>query len=335
MFTDEKLKNVIDNMHPIGFYSQQFGNVDAHTFPRISTGYKQFDIALNGGLANELYIMAAETSTGKSAIAMDIAQNISASGINVLYFSMEMGKNEFIARGISNISYEHNMASNGHEKEFTTGNILYYDYDYSVNSFLKIPYQQYSSYTDEYTQRYGEHLYIIEAGFDGLTAKDIANMAYRFKTSTGLPVVVFVDYLQILRDDSNDRKTKMDNIVTTLKSLASQIGMPVFALSSIGRQNYNGKINTASFKESGDTEYTGGVLIGWNWLGVTDTNDKSTINIEKKRCNRMGYRRMQLEILKFRNSKRDYSVNFKYFPAYNHFEEQVGPWDDLPETDTY
>ena len=85
------------------------------------------------------------------------------------------------------------------------------------------------------------------------------------------PLLVFVDYLQILSADSsdssqNDRKTKTDVAVTTLKRLASQIGMPVFTVSSVGRDKYNQKATTAAFKESGDTEYTGGVLIGWGGM---------------------------------------------------------------------
>lgn len=43
---------------------------------RISTGYKKLDILLSGGLTNELYVLGAETSTGKSAISLTIAHNI-------------------------------------------------------------------------------------------------------------------------------------------------------------------------------------------------------------------------------------------------------------------
>ena len=71
----------------------------------------------------------------------------------------------------------------------------------------------------------------------------------------------------------------------------------------------------------GDTEYTGGVLIGWNWSGVTDQKDKSKQNEEKVLCKKRGYRKMELGILKYRNSERDSSVHLKYYPAFNYFEE--------------
>lgn len=191
----------------------------------------------------------------------------------------------------------------------------------------------YEKYSDEYFSRYGEHLHIIESGLSGLTVKDISNVAAMFKKKTGKPMVVFVDYLQIIKEDPEDRtqadrKTKTDVSVTTLKTLASQIGMPVVTISSISRGNYLGKIGTSAFKESGDTEYTGGVLIGWNWAGVTDQKDDQKVEEEKKACTERGFKKMALDVLKYRNSERDSSVHLKYFPAYNFFEEDGG-WEHM------
>lgn len=180
-------------------------------------------------LTSELYIIAAETSTGKSAFLMTLAQN--AAGVDVPYFSLEIGKDEFIARGISKISYEHHKESkNG--LFMTAGDILNWKYDTALNEFVRVPYSQYEKYSEEYFNRYGSHLHIIEGGIDGLTARDIANMAAIFKKKSYRPLVVFVDYLQLIRAESDDRsqadrKTKTDVSVTTLKCLASQIGIPV------------------------------------------------------------------------------------------------------------
>lgn len=63
------------------------------------------------------------------------------------------------------------------------------------------------------------------------------------------------------------------------------------------------------------------LLIGWNWSGVTDQKDKSKQNEEKVLCKKRGYRKMELGILKYRNSERDSSVHLKYYPAFNYFEE--------------
>lgn len=329
----EHVVELLKNAGPMKDYAATFTAHCTAPIRRISTGYLAIDKVLNGGLSNELYIMGAETSTGKSAFLMSIAQKVAQAGTaDVLYFSLEMGRDEFIARGISSISYERSLVDSS-IRPLTAGNVLYWTYDDTVSDFLRLAYSSYAAYADEYFARYGEHLHIIESGLSGLTVKDIANVAALYKRQhPDRQVVVFVDYLQIIKADpddrtQSDRKTKTDVVVTTLKVLASQIGMPVVTISSIGRTSYNGSISSASFKESGDTEYTGGVLIGWNWDGVTNESDEDKRTQEKELCKNRGYRNMKLEVLKYRNAARDSSVMMRYYPAYSYF---TGPDEFVP-----
>lgn len=308
--------------------------------PRISSGFDSLDITLNGGFSSDLYIMAAETSTGKSAIMMTLAQNMAAAGIDVLYFALEMSRDEFVARGISALSYQAYREDCTPSKTsvlpcFTAGDILYHRYESMLRKFTKVPFQQYQAYADQYFGLYGDHLHIIESGMHGWIAKDIANAVFLWKKEhPTASVVVFVDYLQNIKADpeersQQDRKTKTDVCVNTLKTLASQLSIPVITISSVSRSSYKGKIGTESFKESGDTEYTAGILLGWNWLGVTDERDQIHINIEKTACNVRGFRRMELDILKYRNSARDQSVLLNYYPKYNFFaESNADLWTD-------
>lgn len=333
----QQIDELMKTVKPMSEYALTFVAHCKECGPRISTGLLAFDKALNGGLANELYIMGAETSTGKSAFLMSIAQKVAEAGTDVLYFALEMGRDEFVARGISAISFEHHRKED-QARQLTAANILYWTYDEALKDFSKMSFSMYEAYSEEYFKRYGSHLHIIESGLNGLTVKDIANVSAMFKKQTGKPVVVFVDYLQIIKADpedrtQSDRKTKTDVSVTTLKTLASQIGMPVVTISSISRSNYQGKIGTAAFKESGDTEYTGGVLIGWNWSGVTDQKDDQKVEDEKKACKERGFRKMALDVLKYRNSERDSSVHLKYYPAYNYFEEDDG-WEPVTDNES-
>ena len=89
---DERVDELMKAITPIGQYEEAFNAARDARLPRISTGYPELDRVLTGGLVNELYIMGAETSTGKSAFLMSISQNISPSAIDVLYFSMAIGK---------------------------------------------------------------------------------------------------------------------------------------------------------------------------------------------------------------------------------------------------
>ena len=106
----QQIDELMKIVKPMSEYAPTFVAHCKECGPRISTGLLAFDKALNGGLANELYIMGAETSTGKSAFLMSIAQKVAEAGTDVLYFALEMGRDEFVARGISAISFEHQPA---------------------------------------------------------------------------------------------------------------------------------------------------------------------------------------------------------------------------------
>lgn len=332
MINKESIDSIVANIQPIANLEKQFQDFSRETTQRISTGFDAMDIALNGGFANELYILGAETSIGKSALMMDMALNVAKQGIDVLYFSLEMSVEEHIARGVSMLSFlEH---SKDHQKNaYSASDILFWTYNPELG-FTKLSYSAYENYANEYFKTYGQHLHIIEGGIDGFCAKDVANISARFKEhNSGRPIVVFIDYLQLLHPDradsaQNDRKTKIDLAVVTLKSLASQVGMPVFVASSINRTGYNGQVSNQSFKESGDTEYTGGILIGWNWLGVTDTSDQEEKEKNIEESEKLGYRRMNFQILKARNSRRNHGIEIAYFPTYNHFVDEYGWWSD-------
>lgn len=323
---------------PMSDYAATFAAHCMEEKPRISSGFESFDIALNGGFSSDLYIMAAETSTGKSAIMMTLAQNMAAAGIDVLYFALEMSRDEFVARGISTISYQTYRKDSTRSKPsvlpcFTAGDILYNRYDPVGRKFTKVPFQQYQAYANQYFSLYGDHLHIIESGMHGWIAKDIANAVFLWrKVHPAASVVVFIDYLQNIKADpeersQQDRKSKTDVCVNTLKALSALLSIPVITISSISRSSYKGKIGTESFKESGDTEYTAGILLGWNWLGVTDERDQSRISSEKEACSERGFRRMELDILKYRNSARDQSILLNYYPQYSFFVESgVDPW---------
>ena len=295
--------------------------------PRISTGILEIDKMLHGGLVNELYILGADTSTGKSAFMQSIAESISKAGTaNVLYFAFEMSTLELIARGISKVSFEMSMRDPD-VKGTKFSDILHWKYDSVCNIFTKISPEEYKVAEEEYFEGYGQNIVFIEGGVAGGNVSNIAQIAINYKQQhPEKPVVVFVDYLQIVRADPDDRsqadrKTKMDIAVLTLKTLASQVGMPVFVASSLSRAGYQDRVKNSSFKESGDLEYTGGVLLGLNWCGVSNQKNEDEVKEEKNKCEARGYRIMALDLLKNRNAARDQSATLYYYPAYNYYTD--------------
>ena len=306
-------------LYAVGAYKNLFKQHQTIDKQRISTGFSSLDRALYGGFTNELYILSAETSIGKSAITCCLAQNIAASGIDVLYYALEMGRDEFIARGASMISREKGSSP------IPYAEILNYKWDESTQEFYRRDYRSYEPYIDEYMSRYGEHLYYIEGGFFGKTALEIAETAEKFKKEHHLKqLVIVVDYLQRLKADPEDRAQRDAMSITSaavqiLGNLASQKHNTVIAISSISNAQQGQLVTTAAGKYTGDIAYTGGILLGWNWHGYTDT--KSTEDKERtvKECKERGYREMILEVLKQRSGERDNKLTMFYYPAYNYF----------------
>lgn len=319
---------------------------------RISTGIRQLDIILNGGLYNELYILGAETSQGKSAFAMYVAQNIAAAGHDVLYFSLEMSKRELIARGISCYS---DKIGRG---RVTASDILAYRYEELIEDFVRVSPEHYKEAQELYFKECGEHLYIAENTSTLMSALDIAEKVKDFKESKGHYPVVFVDYLQMLRagkQDGSDRKTKVDNAVGILKTLSNKT--PVFTLASVNRASYGERVEAKSFKESGDIEYTGGLLIGYNcepspsekamleedctkWKTYTDDRgkqhkeryvDKAEYAAQLAAYSCKAERRIVLSLLKYRNGIKRAEAALTYRAAYNNFVEYKPQWFERSE----
>ena len=68
----------------------------------LSTGIKTLDEALEGGFYKKnLVILGAISSLGKTTLALQIGDNIARGGNDVLIFSLEMSKEELIAKSLS------------------------------------------------------------------------------------------------------------------------------------------------------------------------------------------------------------------------------------------
>lgn len=306
---------------------------------RISTGFLELDKALNGGLDNELYILGAETGQGKSAFSMQLAQNIASAGTDVLYFALEMSRRELIARGVSCYSDKYKDITG--KDPVTAGAILYYQYDELLEDFARESPEAYKEAQELYFKECGEHLFIVENKKERLDVDKIAETVRTFKEERGHYPVVFVDYLQMINfskgtKEGGDRKNKTDNSIGVLKVISYRT--PVFVISSIGRVGYGKRITTSSFKESGDIEYTGGILLGLNFSPdmkqfKKPVTGKIIYDEEKlEKAARALDRAMDIEVLKYRNGVKNNSIEFFYRARYNNFicltDNDCMYWDD-------
>ena len=284
--------------------------------PRLSTGFKGIDDSLDGGLYTGLYIIGAISSLGKTTLTLQIADNLVQQGKDVLFFSLEQSKYDLMSKSISRETFLYCQANNIDSKNaksslgITDGRRWekYSDLekDIILNSF------------DKY-KNYSEHLFIYE-GIGNISVTEIRNKVKDHISYTGnKKPIVFIDYLQILAASEGDTKATdkqiVDHNITALKQLSRDFDIPVFAVSSLNRENYKSEINMSAFKESGAIEYGSDVLIGLQLKGAGDK--EFDVNVAKAK----DPREIEFRILKHRNGKiTSNGIEMHYYPKFNYFE---------------
>lgn len=292
----------------------------------IPTGYSPLDNILDGGLYAGLYIIGAISSLGKTTFCLNVADNIAQAGHDVLIFSLEMARNELIAKSISRLTLIKDLAENGstaHAK--TTRGILtgtrYPDYSQTERELIQ---RSIASYGE-----YAKNIYITE-GVGNVGIEEIREKVRKHIKLTGKPPVVVIDYLQIIApaDLRATDKQNTDKAVLELKRLSRDYSIPIIGISSFNRDSYTAPVNMAAFKESGAIEYSSDVLIGLQYEGM-DYQEGEADKARDKRIRELMKQavedgkagkpqKIQVKVLKHRNgSKGDAYLDF--YPMFNYF----------------
>ena len=302
-----------------------------HNKDCISTGFENLDEILDGGFYPGLYIIGAISSLGKTTFALQVADNAAKKGQDVLVFSLEMGKQELIAKSISRLSFQ-KCKSWGSDLDFatTTRNLMN---GKSLNSKERVDFlnECIKGYSD-YAERIFYHIGIGDIGVE-----KIKSVIARHIRITGKKPLVIIDYLQIIApfDIRATDKQNTDKAVVELKRASRDYDVPIFAISSFNRENYTSPVNIASFKESGAIEYTSDVLMALQFKGMDYLKkEDGKYEDEKSRTARIIQLRneqeknaeipgkaqeLQLKILKNRNGRKG-GVDLEFHPMFNCFE---------------
>lgn len=308
------------------------------------TGIKQLDEALGGGfLPKQLITLGAITGLGKSTLALQIADHVAAQGKDVIYISLEMDDDELLARSISRETFLLTCDDDVRKRErLTTLDIL--------TGQVGAPNTEKRKLFDEAvtkTQELDRHLkYII--GENNVDVKAISDTVRQYKKSGRSPLVI-VDYLQIMQETQDngahwkDKRLLTDEQVTTLKTLARDLEVPVVLISAFNRESNLQPVTAGSFKESGGIEYSSDVLLGLQYNGqdfqkhedksgalhyesqtehdnrVRELQDRAGIYPDKLDKSDMIIK-LELKVLKARYRPKT-KVGLDFHSAYNYFEE--------------
>jgi replicative DNA helicase len=212
----------------------------------LPTGFTDLDNILAGLQKSDLIILASRPTLGKSALALNIAAEITINEkIPVGMFSLEMSKDQVVDRLIASLA-------NVDLWRLRTGKLSSQGED---NDFTKI--QNALGILSE------APLYIDDAA--SVNILQIRAMSRRLQAEKGLGLIV-VDYLQLMepRNPNDPVVRQVTEVSRSLKGLARELNIPVLAISQLSRaveQRSPQRPRLADLRESGSLEQDADVVL--------------------------------------------------------------------------
>ena len=180
----------------------------------LKTGFRDIDKKTAGFQKGDLIIVGARPAMGKTTFAQNLAYNIaSINKKGVLFFSMEMAKNEIVERMISDVAGVDNW-------KIRTGNV-------SEEEFSRI--------SDAMAEMDEIPIFIDDTS--SMTIMELRNKARRAMHDHDIGIVI-VDYLQLIQGSDRykgNRVQEVTEISRGLKILARELEIPVVALAQLSR----------------------------------------------------------------------------------------------------
>ena len=287
----------------------------------LSTGIDELDEALEGGFYKKnLVILGAISSLGKTTLALQLGDNIARGGKDVLIFSLEMSKEELIAKSLSRNSFLKAYDKHYTALALTTREILK---GIGTNEDIQNNAQRreiYKEAYEDYKDNIASNIYITECN-DNIDI-NIATINEKIKNHiaiTNNKPFVIIDYLQIIQNNDKGLTDKqvIDRIVTSLKRIARDNDITILLISAFNRANYTREANLSSFRDSSTIEYTSDVLLSLQLSkldGVTDDKNEVNLNQEQQKDER----ELTLKVLKNRNGRITDVKDIKFYAKYNY-----------------
>ncbi len=262
----------------------------------VPTGFYELDNMTSGLQKSDLIILAARPSMGKTAFALNIAQNVAIKAkIPVAIFSLEMSKEQLVQRMLCS-------EAEVDTQKIRTGNMQRKDWDKLANAMSEIS---------------DAPLYIDDSA--GCTLTDIRAKCRRLAMEEKNLGLVVIDYLQLMEGvGREDRIQQISAISRGLKTLARELDVPVIALSQLSRaveQRKDRRPMLSDLRESGAIEQDADIVMfiyrddyynreeGDDAPKATGKEGKSEIIIAKQRNGPVGSFELlfQGNITKFKN----------------------------------
>jgi len=204
-----------------------FGSIDnlykhAREITGLDTGFTDFNRMTSGLQKGELIIVAARPSMGKTALAINIAQNAAIyHNAIVAVFSLEMSRESLLRRMLASQAWVD-------QRKLQTG---------------FIPREDQQKLQSALEQLVESRIFIDDSA--GATLAEMRAKARRLRQTAGGLDLVVVDYLQLMsaslpggsKKGYENRVQEVSAISRGLKAMAKELNVPVMALSQLSRSN--------------------------------------------------------------------------------------------------
>ncbi len=227
-------KQIEDILH-INFENLEKRSQQTSDITGIATGYPALDAMTTGLHEEELIILAARPAVGKTAFALNIAQNIGTKlGLTVAIFSLEMGAESLVDRM---------LAAEGmiNSRSIRTGHLT--DEEWQKLTMAQANLANASIYIDD---------------TPGIKITEIRSRSRKLAQETGNLGLILIDYLQLITGTGREnRQQEVSEISRQLKILAKELKVPVIALSQLSRgveQRQDKRPVLSDIRESGSIE---------------------------------------------------------------------------------
>jgi len=210
----------------------------------VRTGFYDLDRMTAGLQGGDLIVLAARPSMGKTAFALNIAENVAVQeGLPVAVFSMEMGASQLALRMVGSLGRIN-------QSNLRTG---------------KLGDDEWGRLSEAVDRLKTANIFIDET--PALNSAELRARARRQARQCGKLGLIVVDYLQLMSGSSSseeNRATELGEISRGLKALAKELNCPVIALSQLNRsvESRNDKRPMMSdLRESGAIEQDADIIM--------------------------------------------------------------------------
>lgn len=211
----------------------------------VSTGFETLDNIIVGLKNQEMIVIAARPSIGKTSLALNIATHVALrKKKSVAFFSLEMSAEQLTRRMLCSIAKVS-------EKEF-------YDKRFDESDFNS----KWSSITGAANELRGASFYIDPT--PGLDINELKARALRLKANYKIDIII-IDYLQLMQasvSKNDNRQVEVAKISVGIKALAKELKVPVVVLAQLNRQaETQDRPKLSHLRESGAIEQDADIVM--------------------------------------------------------------------------